>query len=148
MKRLIIIATNTIIFSLVPILCWFGLGLLVDKNLVNVFSITYPLQFIYAVIKSLFGTGANISKEKNHNLNDTLSGMTLGIIFGFFVFGLFLLNVKSYLSFMNVDYEIYKEFTVYSIILLYIHSIFALVLEKLYFEGKEKIASKYCIQVN
>lgn len=148
MKRLIIIATNTIIFSLVPILCWFGLGLLVDKNLVNVFSITYPLQFIYAVIKSLFGTGANISKEKNHNLNDTLSGMTLGIIFGFFVFGLFLLNVKGYISFMNVDYEIYKEFTVYSIILLYIQTIFALVLEKLYFEGKEKLASKYCIQMN
>ena len=148
MKRLIIIATNAIIFSLIPILCWFGLGILVDKNLVNVFSITYPLQFIYSFIKSLFGTGANICKEKNQNSNETLSGMTLGIIFGFFVFGLFLLNVKSYLSFMNVDYEIYKEFTVYSIILLYIHSIFALVLEKLYFEGKEKIASKYCIQVN
>lgn len=128
MKRLIIIATNAIIFSLIPILCWFGLGILVDKNLVNVFSITYPLQFIYSFIKSLFGTGANICKEKNQNSNETLSGMTLGIIFGFFVFGLFLLNVKSYLSFMNVDYEIYKEFTVYSIILLYIHSIFANIL--------------------
>ena len=58
MKRLIIIATNAIIFSLIPILCWFGLGILVDKNLVNVFSITYPLQFIYSFIKSLFGTGA------------------------------------------------------------------------------------------
>ena len=148
MKRLIIIATNAIIFSLIPILCWFGLGILVDKNLVNVFSITYPLQFIYSFIKSLFGTGANICKEKNQNSNETLSGMTLGIIFGFFVFGLFLLNIKSYLSFMNVDYEIYKEFTVYSIILLYIQTIFALVLEKLYFEGKEKIASKYCIQMN
>lgn len=54
MKRLIIIATNAIIFSLIPILCWFGLGILVDKNLVNVFSITYPLQFIYSFIKSLF----------------------------------------------------------------------------------------------
>ncbi len=40
------------------------LGLLVDKNLVNVFTLTYPLQFIWALMKSIFATGANISKEK------------------------------------------------------------------------------------
>ena len=46
MKRLLRISFNSAIFSLILILSWFMLGLLVDKNLVNVFTLTYPLQFI------------------------------------------------------------------------------------------------------
>ena len=40
MKRLLRISFNSAIFSLIPILSWFMLGLLVDKNLVNVFIST------------------------------------------------------------------------------------------------------------
>ena len=65
MKRLLRIAFNSAIFSFIPIFSWFCLGLLVDKNLANVFTLTYPLQFIWALLKSIFGTGANISKEKD-----------------------------------------------------------------------------------
>lgn len=148
MKRLLRIAFNSAIISFIPILSWFCLGLLVDKNLANVFTLTYPLQFIWALLKSIFGTGANISKEKDKNENAVLSGMTIGIIVGFIIFGLFALNVRRYIEFMNMDYEIYKEFALYSIIQLYIQLIFSFVLEKLYFEGKEKKANKYCIQLN
>ena len=148
MKRLIRISLNSAIFSLIPILSWFMLGLLVDKNLINVFTLTYPLQFIWSLMKSIFATGANISKEKDKNNNSVLSGMTLGIIVGFIIFGTFAINVKKYIQFMNMDYEIYKEFTIYSIFQLYIHLIFSFVLEKLYFEDKEKLANKYCIQLN
>ena len=73
MKRLLRIASNFAIFSFIPILSWFCLGLLVDKNLVNVFTLTYPLQFIWALMKSIFATGANISKEKDKNENAVLS---------------------------------------------------------------------------
>ena len=148
MKRLLRISFDLAIFSLVPVISWFMLGLIVDKNLVNVFTLTYPIQFIWLLMKSIFGTGANISKEKDKNENAVLSGMTLGIIMGFIVFGIFLINVKPYIEFMNMDYEIYKEFTIYSILQLYIQLIFAFVLEKLYYEGKEKIANKYCLQLN
>ena len=148
MKRLLRIAVNSAIFSFIPILSWFCLGLLVDKNLANVFTLTYPLQFVWALLKSIFGTGANISKEKDKNENAVLSGMTIGIIVGFIVFGLFALNVRRYIEFMNMNYEMYKEFALYSIIQLYIQLIFSFVLEKLYFEGKEKKANKYCIQLN
>ena len=72
MKRLLRISFNSAIFSLIPILSWFMLGLLVDKNLVNVFTLTYPLQFIWALMKSIFATGANISKEKDKNENAVL----------------------------------------------------------------------------
>ena len=148
MKRLLRISFNSAIFSLIPILSWFILGLLVDKNLVNVFTLTYPLQFIWALMKSIFATGANISKEKDKNNNAVLSGMTLGIIAGFIIFGMFAINVKKYIEFMNMDYYIYKEFALYSIIQLYIQLVFSFILEKLYFENKEKLANKYCLQLN
>lgn len=148
MKRLLRIASNSAIFSFIPILSWFCLGLLVDKNLVNVFTLTYPLQFIWALFKSIFATAPNISREKDKDENAVLSGMTSGIIFGLIVFGLFAINAKKYVEFMNMDFEIYKEFAIYSILQLYIQLGFSFVLEKLYFEGEEKKANKYCIQLN
>ena len=93
MKRLLRISLNTAIFSLISVLSWFALGIIVDKNLTNVFTLTYPIQFIWWMLKSIFGTGANISKEKDKNENAVLSGMTLGIIVGFVVFGLLVLNI-------------------------------------------------------
>lgn len=148
MKRLLRISLNSAIFSFIPILSWFLLGLLVDKNLVNVFTLTYPLQFIWLLMKSIFATSANISKEKDKNENAVLSAMTLGIIVGFVVYGLFAVYVKRYIEFMNMDYEIYKEFALYSIFQLYIQLVFSFVLEKLYFEGKESLANRYCMQFN
>ena len=49
---------------------------------------------------------------------------------------------------MNMDYNIYKEFAIYSVIQLYIQLVFAFVMEKLYFEGKEKLANKYMLTLN
>ena len=148
MKRLLRIASNLAIFSFIPILSWFCLGLLVDKNLVNVFMLTYPLQFIFELLKSIFATGTNISKEKDKDENAVLSGMTAGTVVGLIIFGLFAINAKRYVEFMNMDFEIYKEFAVYSILQLYIQLVFSFVLEKLYFDGEEKKANKYCIQLN
>lgn len=148
MKRLLRISFNSAIFSLIPILSWFMLGLLVDKNLVNVFTLTYPLQFIWALMKSIFATGANISKERDKNNNAVLSGMTIGMVVGIIVFGIFAINVRKYIEFMNMNYEVYKEFALYSIFQLYIQLVFSFVLEKLYFEDKEKLANKYCMQLN
>jgi len=148
MKRLLRISFDSAVFSFIPILSWFILGVLVDENLVNVFSLTYPIQFIWALLKCIFATGANISKEKDKDEDAVLSGMTLGIIVGFIVFGFILLNVDKYISFMNMDVSIYRNFTIYSIIQLYIHLVFGFILEKLYFEDNEKLANKYCIGLN
>ncbi len=148
MKRLLRISFNQAIFSFIPILSWMMLGLILDKNLANVFTLTYPLQFIWQIFRSVFGTGANISKEKDKKENAVLSAMTLGIIIGFVVFGFIVINIKNYIEFMNMDYNIYKEFAVYSVIQLYIQLIFSFVMEKLYFEGKEKVANKYMLILN
>lgn len=61
------------------------------------------------MMKSIFGTGANISKEKDKNENAVLSGMTLGTIIGFVVFGFIVLNIETYIKFMNMEVAIYKE---------------------------------------
>ena len=148
MKRLLRISFNQAIFSFIPILSWIMLGLILDKNLANVFTLTYPLQFIWMIFRSVFATGANISKEKDKNENAVLSGMTLGIIIGFIVFIFIAINIKSYIEFMNMDYSIYKEFAIYSVIQLYIQLVFSFVMEKLYFEEKEKIANKYMLTLN
>lgn len=148
MKRLLRISFNTAFFSFIPVISWFALGIIVDKNLTNVFTLTYPIQFIWLMMKSIFGTGANISKEKDKNENAVLSGMTLGIIIGFIVFGFITINIEKYIKFMNMEVSIYKEFAIYSVIQLYIQLVFAYVLEKLYFENKNKLANKYCITLN
>lgn len=148
MKRLLRISLDLAVFSFIPVLSWFALGLIVDKNLSNVFTLTYPIQFIWLMLKSIFGTGANISKEKDKNENAVLCGMTLGSIVGFIIFGFIVLNIESYIKFMNMDVGIYKEFAIYSVIQLYIQLVFAFVLEKLYFENNNKLANKYCITLN
>lgn len=96
----------------------------------------------------MFGTGANISKEKDKNENAVLSGMIIGIIVGFIIFGFIALNIESYIKFMNMDIAIYKDFALYSIISLYIQLVFSFVLEKLYFEEQNKLANKYCLTLN
>ena len=148
MNRLLRISFNTAFLSLIPILSWFVIDILIDKNLTNVFTLTYPLQFVWLLLKSIFGTGANICKEKEKNENAVGSGMTLGSIIGLGIFGFVALNIESYISFMNMDIATYKEFALYSVIQLYIQLVFSFILEKLYFEDKNKLANKYCILFN
>lgn len=148
MKRLLKISLDTALLSLIPVISWFVLGIIIDENLINVFTLTYPIQFIWYMFKSIFSTGANISKEKDKNDNATMSGLVLGTIIGFFVFGFFVLNIDKYIQFMNMDILTYREFAIYSIIQLYIQLIFTFIINKLYFEEKNDLANKYSITFN
>lgn len=148
MNRLLKICFDTTIFSFVPILSWFVLGILVDGNLVNVFSLTYPIQFIYAIMRAIFGVGANVYKEKHNNKNVVMSSLVVGTVVGFFIFGFIALNIDPYINFMNMDINIYHNFTLYSVIQLYIHMIFSILLQKLYYEDKNDLANKYTLSLN
>lgn len=148
MKRLLKISFDSLFFSLMPILQWFLLGLLVDKDLINVFSLTYPLQFIYSLIKSIFGVAPNIQAEKEKNKNYVMSGLVLGIFFTFLIFGLFAINVDNFIKFMNMDVKIYHKFCLFSIAQLGLHSIFVIMIEKIYYEEKNTKANVYTILFN
>ena len=138
MKRLLIIAFDSALLSLIPVLTWFAVGLLVDKKLINVFSLTYPIQFLWYIFKSIFSTGANVSKIKDNNPGSVMSGILLGSIIGFIVFGLVALNIETYINFMNMDVSTYKIFAIYSVILIYIQVIFNFYISKLYYEKENK----------
>lgn len=148
MKRLLRISFDLSLLSFIPIISWFLLGIIVDKNLINIFTLTYPLQFIYYIIKSIFSTGANISKEKDKNKDAVMSGLILGTIVSIIIFTIIILNVDNYISFMNMDINTYKKFTIYSILQLFICLEFAMLQDKLYYEEKNKLANKYSLIFN
>ncbi len=148
MKRLLRISFDLSLLSFIPIISWFLLGIIVDKNLINIFTLTYPLQFIYYIIKSIFSTGANISKEKDKNKDAVMSGLMLGTVVSIIIFTIILLNVDNYISFMNMDISTYKNFTIYSILQLFICLEFAMMQDKLYYEEKNKLANKHSLVFN
>lgn len=148
MKRLLKISFDLSLLSFIPIISWFLLGIIVDSNLINTFTLTYPLQFIYCILKSVFSTGANISKEKDNNKNAVMSGMIIGTIFSIIIFSTILINIDDYIRFMNMDINTYKVFAIYSVLQLFICLEFSIVLDKLYYEEKNKLANKYSLIFN
>lgn len=148
MKRLLRISFDLSLLSFIPIILWFLLGIIVDKNLINIFTLTYPLQFIYYIIRSVFSTGANISKEKDKNKDAVMSGLVIGSIISLITFLLILLNIDGYINFMNMDVNTYKTFAIYSVIEIFVSLEFSFILNKLYYEGQNKLANKYSIIFN
>lgn len=77
-----------------------------------------------------------------------MSGIMLGSIISFFIFAFFIMNIDSYINFMNMDIDNYKDFAIYAIIQLYIQLIFNFYIEKLYYEEKNTLANKYSLGFN
>lgn len=148
MNRLLRISFDTLLTSVTPILGWFLLGILVDKNLINIFSLVYPMQFIISSIYSICGTGANISAVRDRNENSTFSGLVIGSIVGFLILGAVCLNIDSYISFMNMDIEIYRIIALYAIGQMFLQLLLNLSLCKMYYDGKNENANKYCFLFN
>ena len=148
MKRLLKISFDLALLSLIPIISWFCLSLIVDKNLINIFTLTYPIQFIWYILKSIFSTGANINKEKDSNKDAVMSGIVIGSIIAIIIYGLIALNIDSYMKFMNMDTILYKNFARYSVLQLLIQLVFMFIIEKLYYEEKNSLANKYSIIFN
>ena len=132
MKRLLKISFDLSLLSFIPIISWFLLGIIVDKNLINIFTLTY----------------ANINKEKDNNQNAVMSGMVIGTIISITIFSIILINIDNYINFMNMDIHTYKIFTIYSVLQLFISLEFAMILNKLYYEEKNILANKYSLIFN
>ena len=69
MKRLLRVSFDILITSIIPIVSWFLLGIILDNSLINIFSLTYPLQCLMGMIVAVFGVGANISIYKDNPTN-------------------------------------------------------------------------------
>ena len=148
MKRLFRISLDIFLTSVTPILGWFLLGILVDKNLINIFSLIYPMQFVISSIQSIFGTGANISAIKDDNKDSVFSGFILGTILGVLILGSIVFNIDKYITFMNMDIQTYRIFAVYAVIQMFLQLLLNLALCKLYYEDNNKRANKYSFFFN
>ena len=142
MKRLIQISLDTLLFSLMPILMWIVLGYTVQKEIANVFSLTYPLQFFFGIFTSIFAVGPNITSLKKEKTNIIYSNMIFGVIFVGILTLLLVINIDSYISFLNMDPKVYRLFGIYSIILLYLVFIVNIIIEKLYYKKENNTANK------
>ena len=149
MKRLFSIGAGLFIFSIVPIASWLVLAIILgDSRISNVFSITYAMQFVWAILKYIFGSGANIRKEKENNSNAVYNSIFWGAIFSIVIFSIPLIFVDSYIHFFGQDVQFYKIYVFYSIFLLLLQTLFALILEKLYFEDRDKTANIHLFAFN
>ena len=148
MKRLIQISLDTLLFSLMPILMWIVLGYTVQKEIANVFSLTYPLQFFFAIFTSLFAIGPNITSLKKNKTNVVYSNMIFGVIFVGIITLLLVLNIDVYIKFLNMEPEVYHLFGIYSVILLYLIFIINIIIEKLYYIKQNGTANKISFVFN
>ncbi len=148
MKRLLQISLDTLLISILPIIMWIILGFTITKEISNVFSLTYPLQFFYTIFVSLFAIGPNITSKKTNNQDVVYSNM----VFGLLVVGLLTLilaiNSNIYIQIMNMDVNTYHNFCIYSIIWMYLSFIMQMIMQKLYYDNKNNESNKINIIFN
>lgn len=148
MKRLLRVSFDILITSIIPIVSWFLLGIILDNSLINIFSLTYPLQCLMGMIVAVFGVGANICIYKDKNENGADNGIFYGIVFSILAYGFIVFNSDKYIEFMNMDKSIYKVFCIYSIIQIFLNTVLQLILTKLYYKEEEQKANKISILYN
>ena len=149
MKRLFRIGSGLFIYSLIPILSWIVLSYtLGDSRISNVYSLTYAMQFVWMILKSFFASSANIRKHKEQQSNATWNGIFWGTIFSAIIFAIPLIFVDNYISFFGQDEELYRIYVIYAIVQLFIQTMFSFIIEKLFFEDKDKIANIHLFAFN
>ena len=120
---------------------WFLIGMIIDKSLINVFSLTYPLQCLSGVIVSIFGVGANICVYRDNDKNAADNGIFFGMLVSIIILGLVLINSNNYINFMNMNSDTYFIFCNYSIIHILLQTILQLIVTKVYYLEQNKEAN-------
>lgn len=148
MKKLFRVSFDILVTSLIPILSWFFLSIILDKKLINVFSLTYPMQCVTGMIVALFGVGANICVYKDNNKDAPNSGLFYGLLISVIIFSLLIFNCEKYISFMNMNIFFYKIPCQYSMFQIFCQTIVQLIITKLYYEEKNEISNKIVVSFN
>lgn len=148
MRRLLKISLDIFLTSFSAILVWFFVGLILDKNLTNTFSLTYSMQCVYGIVVSIFGHGANIYSLKHNDKKSVDNCIFWGSVFATVFFGLMCVFSSKYISFMQMDESVYLTFCRYSILQILLQTILQLVLTKLYYLEQNSKANKLVICFN
>ena len=139
MKRLLQISFDTLLLSIIPIVIWNALGLILTKDLVITFSVTYPIQFLFYIFYYIFAVGPNITAEKKKNNDIVYSNVFLGTFIGILTLLILIFECNNFISIMNVDVSVFRTFTIYSMFNIFYSYVLKLILEKLYYNIKKVI---------
>lgn len=143
MTRLLRISLDILLMSALPIVMWILLGVIINKDITNVFTITYPIQFIIILLVSIFGTGANVNQTKNKKEGIVDSNIILGTLVGLAIIIILFFNIDRYIGFMNIEnVGLYRNFCIYSITLMYLQFIIKLISQKLYYKNEIKNSNR------
>ena len=142
MKRLLQMSLDTLLVSVLPIIMWILLGIIVNKDISNVFSLTYPLQFFYLIFICLFAIGPNITAKKLNNKSIIFSNMIFGTLFVGIVTLLLVLNIDLYIELLHMNTKIYHDFCIYSVILFYFTFVLQMISQKLYYEDRNSKSNR------
>ena len=149
MKRLFTIGSGLLVGSIIPVISWVVLSVVLgDDRITNVFSICYAFQFVWIILKCLFGSGANIRKEKEKDKNAVWNGIFWGAIFAVIIFAFPIIFIDGYINFFGQDVSFYKIYVIYGLLQLFEQTLLQLIMEKLYFEDKEKMANIHLFSFN
>lgn len=148
MKRLLQISFDTLLLSIIPIVIWNALGLILTKDLVITFSVTYPIQFLFYIFYYIFAVGPNITAEKKKNNDIVYSNVFLGTFIGILTLLILIFECNNFISIMNVDVSVFRTFTIYSMFNIFYSYVLKLILEKLYYDKKNKKANLISILFN
>ncbi|MBP3630185.1 MAG: hypothetical protein J6J23_01715 [Clostridia bacterium] len=149
MKRLFRLGGGLFICSIIPILSWIVLSFVVGDNRVsNVFSIVYAIQFVGMILRSLFGSGANIRHEREKDQNAVWNGILWGVVFSVLIFTVLIIFVDEYIIFFGQDVGFYRNYVIYGFLLILLQTLLSFIIEKLYFEDKERLATIHLFGFN
>lgn len=158
LKRMIQLGEITIINSLTPILTWVLLGFIANnKNLINIFSLTYSVQFLPYMFLALFVTGNIIGNKKKILDNGYIySGIIVSNVIAFIVMLITTCNIENAMNFIGIKDQSYTNWFLYSLWFMFLQVPLTQILELLYFENKDNEAKKisftfnllYCATIN
>lgn len=148
MKQLIRISFDTLVNSVFFILFCIVLTVLVDDNILSIFTLTYPIQLLPSILKTVFATGPNILKEKHGRDDDVFSALTVGIVITLLIFFILLLNIDNYINFMNGNYIDKKELVSFFIIEIFFQTILGYILTIFYYKSDNELANKVSLSFN
>lgn len=148
MKQLIRISFDTLVNSVFFILFCIVLTVLVDDNILSIFTLTYPIQLLPSILKTVFATGPNILKEKHGRDDDVFSALTVGIIITVLILFILLLNIDNYINFMNGNYIDKKELVSFFIIEIFFQTILGYILTIFYYKSDNELANKVSLSFN
>lgn len=148
MKKLLQISLDTLLISVLPIITWLLLGFIVNKDISNVFSLTYPLQFFYLLFVNIFAIGPNITAKKIKDNSLVYSNIFIGTIIVGIITIFLVLNIDFYINLMNMNKNIYHNFCIYSVIWMYFSFVIQLFTQKLYYEDNNNESNKINLLTN